>query len=222
MLKVSEYATLIFDCDGVILDSNSIKTEAFYRSVLPYGRILASAMVDYHIEHQGVSRYKKFTYFLQQLAPEKINNNWESELGSLLKAYSDYVREGLMACEIAPNLAALRQKFSSSRWLIVSGGDQSELREIFSLRGIADLFDGGIFGSPDTKYEILQREITAGNILGPALFIGDSKLDFKAAVSADLDFLFLYGWSDVVDWGDWVKSNDINYDISLGSLVDER
>ena len=64
---VTDYSTLVFDCDGVVLDSNKVKTEAFYQATLPYGKSAAQAMVDYHVANGGVSRYKKFTYFLQQI-----------------------------------------------------------------------------------------------------------------------------------------------------------
>ncbi|MFH7588150.1 HAD family hydrolase, partial [Oceanimonas smirnovii] len=61
---VTDYVTLVFDCDGVVLNSNKVKTEAFYKAALPYGEAAAQAMVDYHVAHGGVSRYKKFAYFL--------------------------------------------------------------------------------------------------------------------------------------------------------------
>ena len=47
-MDISQYATLIFDCDGVILDSNKIKTTAFYNTALPYGEDAAEALVNYH------------------------------------------------------------------------------------------------------------------------------------------------------------------------------
>ncbi|UQB43268.1 hypothetical protein JX580_05170 [Thiomicrospira microaerophila] len=38
-----------------------------------------------------------------------------------------------------------------ANWLIVSGGDQQELRGVFAARDLAKYFEGGIFGSPETK-----------------------------------------------------------------------
>ncbi|MFP3355153.1 HAD family hydrolase, partial [Pseudoalteromonas sp. SIMBA_153] len=80
---------------------------------------------------------------------------------------------------------------------------QVELREVFAARGIASLFNGGIFGSPDTKDEILLREITEQNIQMPSLFLGDSKYDYQAASKAKLDFVFISGWTEVFDWEYW-------------------
>lgn len=169
---VTDYTTLVFDCDGVVLDSNKVKTEAFYQATLPYGKAAARDMVDYHVANGGVSRYKKFAHFLEKIAPNHTTQQGP-DLEALLQAYAGYVREGLLSCEAASGLEALRRQTPNARWLIVSGGDQAELRDVFAQRGIAKWFDGGIFGSPDTKDEILARELASGNIQPPALFLGD-------------------------------------------------
>tara|TARA_R110001583_G_scaffold195389_1_gene372650 strand:+ start:10890 stop:11549 length:660 start_codon:yes stop_codon:yes gene_type:complete len=206
-LALEDYATLVFDCDGVVLDSNRIKSDAFYQATSPYGEVAAQAMVDHHVANGGVSRYKKFAYFLENIiAPIQAG----PDLEALLNAYASHVREGLLNCPIAPGLEALRKKVPDARWLIVSGGDQAELREVFAQRSLADFFDGSIFGSPDTKDEILERELANGNITQPALFLGDSKYDYQAASSAGLDFLFVSGWSEVEGWHAWTTAENIN------------
>lgn len=215
---VTDYTTLVFDCDGVVLDSNKVKTEAFYQATLPYGEAAARAMVDYHVANGGVSRYKKFAYFLEQIAPNHAEQQGPN-LEALLQAYAGYVREGLLSCEVAQGLEALREQTPDACWLIVSGGDQAELRDVFAQRGIAKWFDGGIFGSPDTKDEILARELASGNIQQPALFLGDSKYDYQAASAAELDFVFLSGWSEVAGWHDWVEGKGINSYRSVADLV---
>src|SRR5690554_3896450 len=220
---LATYASLVLDCDGVVLDSNKVKTEAFYLATLPYGEAAAQAMVNYHVANGGVSRYKKFAYFLEQIAPNHTAQRNPAEqapgLEALLQAYAGYVREGLLSCEIAPGLEKLREKTSHARWLIVSGGDQAELRDVFAQRGIAEWFDGGIFGSPDTKDEILARELASGNIQQPALFLGDSKYDYQAASAAGLDFVFLSGWSEVVGWHDWVEGESLKSFHSVSKLL---
>ena len=175
MVAIKTYETLVFDCDGVVLDSNKVKTQAFYQAALPYGEPAAQALVQYHVAHGGVSRYKKFAHFLDVLVPEHSNTTNGPDLDALLAAYAAAVQQGLLQCKMAEGLAELRAATSNARWLIVSGGDQAELRTVFARRGIAEWFDGGIFGSPDTKDEILARELANGNIRGRALFIGDSR-----------------------------------------------
>ncbi|GGW50450.1 HAD family hydrolase [Vreelandella hamiltonii] len=219
----TDYTTLVFDCDGVVLESNQVKTDAFYQATLPYGEAAAQAMVDYHVANGGVSRYKKFAHFLEQIAPKHAAQRNLAEqspdLEALLQAYAGYVRDGLLSCEVAPGLKALREKAPNARWLIVSGGDQVELRDVFAQRGITAWFDGGIFGSPDNKDEILARELASGNIQQPALFLGDSKYDYQAACAAGLDFVFLSGWSEVERWEEWINQKKITSVTSLSELV---
>ena len=95
-------------------------------------------------------------------------------------------------------------------WLIVSGGDQIELREVFNKKGLAEYFNGGIFGSPDTKNDIIKREISNGIIKFPALMLGDSKLDHIAAESNKIDFLFVYQWTDFTEYKKYFSINSIN------------
>lgn len=216
---MSKYKTLVFDCDGVVLDSNQVKTEAFYQATLPYGEAAAQAMVDYHVANGGVSRYKKFAHFLEQIAPNHTTQQGP-DLEALLQDYASYVREGLLSCEVAPGLEALREQTPDARWLIVSGGDQAELRDVFAQRGIAEWFDGGIFGSPDTKDEILARELASGNIQQPALFLGDSKYDYQASSAAGLDFVFLSGWSEVADWQHWAAQEGIRVEQDIKALTE--
>lgn len=216
--QLMDYETLIFDCDGVVLDSNKVKTEAFYQATLPYGQAAAQAMVDYHIANGGVSRYRKFAHFLEKIAPIKAEQSGPN-LEALLQVYAGHVHDGLLSCAIAPGLKALREKTTNARWLIVSGGDQAELREVFGLREIANWFDGGIFGSPDTKDDILARESTRGTILQPALFLGDSKYDYKASMSAGFDFLFLSGWSEVAGWEHWVENEGLKSFRSVSEIL---
>lgn len=213
--KIKKYATIVFDCDGVILNSNKVKTQAFYQAALPYGESEAQALVDFHVANGGVSRYKKFNYFSSEILASPLPSN---EIEILLSRYAEYVRDGLLECDIAEDLEHLRTQ-TNSRWLIVSGGDQSELREVFKVRGLAHWFDGGIFGSPDTKDEILNREQSNGNILKPSLFVGDSKYDHQASTAADMDFIFLSGWSEVKEWDRWCQSNSIARYESIKSLI---
>ncbi|WP_062374928.1 HAD family hydrolase [Halomonas sp. KX33721] len=221
---VTDYTTLVFDCDGVVLDSNKVKTAAFYQATLPYGEAAAQSMVDYHVANGGVSRYKKFAHFLEQIVPDYAEQRNPAGpvpgLGRLLQAYAGYVQDGLLSCEVAPGLKALREQTPNARWLIVSGGDQAELRDVFAQRGIAEWFDGGIFGSPDTKDEILARELTSANIQQPALFLGDSKYDYQAASAAGLDFVFLSGWSEVGNWQRWVASEGITVRQDIQALTE--
>lgn len=215
VLDLTQYQTLVFDCDGVVLNSNKIKTQAFYDVAKVYGHEPAQAFKDYHIQNGGISRYVKMDYFLTEIMGETPE---QAELDDLLERFAQAVKKGLMACEVAEGLDELKAQTPNANWLIVSGGDQAELREVFAERKLDKYFDGGIFGSPDTKDTILAREIENGNITKPALFLGDSKYDYQAAQTASLNFIYLSEWSEVDDWSTWCEIENIKTIPALSSF----
>ena len=196
-IDLTQYQTLIFDCDGVILNSNKIKTQAFYNVAKIYGHEPAQKLKDYHILHGGISRYEKFEYLFTNILHRPIEIQ---DLNGLLSNFSKEVKKSLLNCEIAESIKELREKTKEIKWLIVSGGDQTELREVFKQRGLNSYFDGGIFGSPDSKKKILKNEVANCNIIGKSLFLGDTVLDYESAKNAKMDFIFLSKWTEVKDW----------------------
>lgn len=213
-LDITQYETLVFDCDGVILNSNKIKSQAFYEATKHFGHDAADALVKYHVQRGGISRYAKVKYFIDSILKQDFD---EVLYQDLLSRFAQAVKDGLMSCDIAEGLSELKSK-TNSRWLIVSGGDQNELREVFAARNIAKYFDGGIFGSPDSKDVILEREVLNQNITGSVLFLGDSKYDYKAALAAKMDFVFLSGWTEVKEWEDFCTVNDLDNVTSIMDL----
>lgn len=206
LIDIMNYSSLVFDCDGVILDSNHIKTDAFYQVALPYGETQAHELREYHIQNGGISRYKKFEYFLSHILKRPVD---KKELEELLANFSHIVKDALLSCDVASGLDRLRSKTLDSNWFIVSGGDQQELREVFKKRDIKKYFNGGVYGSPDTKYHILRTLRESGDLELPAIFFGDSKYDHEVATHADMDFVFCTDWTEVSDWKEWTDKNNI-------------
>ena len=210
-IDLHQYKTLIFDCDGVILNSNKIKSQAFYDVTKIYGHEPAQALKDYHILNGGISRYQKFEYFLTKILLKPIEIQ---ELNMLLFKFSQEVKNALLICEVAENIKELRELTKNSKWLIVSGGDQDELRELFLQRNLDSYFDAGIFGSPNVKEQILEREKYNRNITGKSLFLGDSMYDYHVAKNAKIDFVFLSKWTEVNDWKGKFSNNNTYMDLS--------
>lgn len=217
-MDLTQYKTLVLDCDGVVLNSNKTKVNAYFEVAKRHGATdeQAQALVNHHVQKGSFPRNGKIEYYLkeilkQELTPELIH--------AYLHTFDEILDRTLMECEIAPGLHLLRQATQHSKWMLLSGGDQRELRTIFARRELAPLFDAGIFGGPDTKDIVLAREIENGNLQLPALFIGDSKYDFEAATRAGLDFVFLSDWTEVVDWQEYCVKNGITTLPKLSSLL---
>tara|TARA_B100000780_G_scaffold128730_1_gene90259 strand:- start:1095 stop:1760 length:666 start_codon:yes stop_codon:yes gene_type:complete len=221
-MDIHDYKTIIFDCDGVILNSNKIKSEAFRIVASQYGDKEARKLVTYNKENGGVSRYVKFNYFINEIITTKNKLNQIPNIDYLLNQFSKNVVNGLNICELVKDLGKLKKASINASWMVISGGDQSELRQVFNKRDLTKFFDKGIFGSPVPKDEIFKREIEKGSIIKPALFIGDSKFDYECSINSGIDFVFAHQWTEFNDWKEFCSKNKIktiDYVTNLTGIV---
>ena len=224
-IDLKKYKTIVFDCDGVVLNSNKTKVDAYFGVAKRMGGTdeQAQAFVQHHVTKGSFPRNGKIEYYLKNI----VNQPVTSELiQQYLHAFEAILDETLMQCEIAPALMGVKRATHFSKWMLLSGGDQAELRRVFPRRTIentnlAALFEVGIFGGPDQKDDVLAREIDNGNIQLPALFVGDSKYDHQAASKAGLDFVFLSDWTEVKDWQVYCAQNNIIARANLQQILDE-
>lgn len=217
-LDLTRYKTLVLDCDGVVLNSNKTKVKAYFEVAKRNGATdaQAQALVDYHVQKGSFPRNGKIEYYLKEILKQEVT---DEVMQLYMHTFDEILDKTLMDCEVAPGLQALRDATRHSKWMLLSGGDQRELRTIFARRNLADLFDAGIFGGPDTKDVVLTREKANGNLQLPALFIGDSKYDHQAATRAGLDFVFLSDWTEVADWSAYCMQNNIHVFPKLSSML---
>ena len=221
MINLKKYSTLIFDCDGVILNSNKIKTKTFRKILKGYNQDAIEEFIKYHKKNGGISRYIKLRYFLNVILSkyELKYKPKSNELEILINKYGYECKHSLFESEVTKDLSKLKEYTGDIPWLIISGGDQKELREVFEYKKIYKYFNGGIYGSPDKKIEIIKRELNKGTINHPALMFGDSKLDFEAANKNNIDFIFVSKWTDFDDYKVYCKSNFIKVISQISDLI---
>ena len=217
LLAITEYKTIVFDCDGVLLNSNKTKVKTYFDVAKQMGGTdeQAQAFVDYHIAKGSFPRNGKIKYYLANIVNQKETPELMQQY---LQAFDDILDKALMQCEIAVGIELLKKHTKSARWMVLSGGDQMGLRKIFERRKLTSYFECGIFGGPDTKDIVLAREIENQNIRFPALFVGDSKYDHQASTGAGLDFVFLSDWTEVRDWEAYCSGNNIHVSSRIESL----
>jgi beta-phosphoglucomutase-like phosphatase (HAD superfamily) len=195
LIDIKKYSCLIFDCDGVILDSNKIKTEAFYTLALPYGKNIADLLVDYHTHNGGISRYLKIKYLIEVLLKRKDSILEER----LVKKYGDIVYNELLNVNFIDGFSNFIESFGKDRSsFILSGGDQAELHRVFQFRNMSQHFIK-ILGSPTSKYENVKTIISDIKVDNTILF-GDSKLDYEVANHFGFDFVFIYEKTEFKSW----------------------
>jgi len=216
--EIREYKTIVFDCDGVLLNSNKTKVQAYYNVAKRMGGTdaQAQAFVDYHIAKGSFPRNGKIKYYLKEIVQQV-------ETPELMQQYLDTFDQildaALMECELAEGFMALKAYTKDAKWMVLSGGDQTGLRQIFDRRALTQYFECGIFGGPDIKEDVLAREQANGNIQLPALFVGDSKYDHQASTGAGLDFVFLSDWTEVKDWDGYCANHHITVKSKLANLL---
>ena len=198
MGDLTGYRTWVFDCDGVLLDSNVLKTEAFRAEAEPFGPLVAEEFVRYHQAHGGVSRQVKARFLFEQILGRTAD---AAEIDKFLRGFAQRVRAGLAAVRaddsLLPLLLELRRR--QCRLFVVTGGDEGEVRHELHSRGLIDNF-AGVYGSPRSKPEILAGLDRAGLLERPGALVGDGALDADCAERFGLDFVFVEHWSEWAGW----------------------
>lgn len=192
-MKISYFKTLLFDCDGVILNSNKIKTDGFFDFGIKFGLKEAKSLVNYHVSNGGVSRYEKIKYFYKKILNKDIS---DEDLDSETKRFSNIILEKLYNAEMTKGLNELKKITNESLWFVVSGSDQNELRNIFDKKNISEFFENGIFGSPNNKETIIKSLLNQNLLKSPIVYIGDSKYDFNVSKKFGFEFIYLQKWSE--------------------------
>ena len=209
-MKLNKYKTLIFDCDGVILDSNNIKTEAFRKVASEYGKKAEKELINFHLNNLGISRFIKFEHFINTIIPSLNISRNSPDMKYLLTKFNEEIQSKLIKCKLNNDLNKLKENTINSGWFMVTAGDQEEVRKILKIRNISSLFNKGIYGSPKNKYEIIKQEINSENMKFPAIYFGDSKYDYEVAEAYGIDFIFVSDWTALINWEQYCLYNQIN------------
>ena len=177
---------MVFDCDGVILDSVDVKTRAFGQIVEEHGPEAVARMNEYHLANGGVSRFKKFEWFYREVLAREITQN---ELKTLGDRFSQLAFDGVMnAPMVAGAFECIKKLHNQIPLYVASGAPQDELTVVLEARNLTSFFKG-VCGTPPNKTELLRRIIEkAGIAPKDTLMVGDSSTDLDAAQSCGARF----------------------------------
>ena len=177
---------IFFDFDGVIAESVSAKTDAFREMYSPYGEDIANQVVEYHINHGGVSRFEKFKYWEKKFFNKDIS---EHRVNELAKQFSNLVLNKVIVSDEVPGVNAFIKKYSKElNFWIITGTPTSEIEIIANERGLTNYFSG-IHGSPKNKRYWTEYLLKKHNLKREeTLFLGDATTDLDAATFSNLHF----------------------------------
>ena len=187
-MKIASWQAIIFDFDGVVVESGEIKTLAFANLYRDYGETIMSAVARYHVLHGGMSRYHKFRYFQETLL-EKPPLTAEEEQ-HLDRRFSELVLEAVIASDPVPGAAELiRREAARIPLFVASGTPETELNTIVVRRGLASYFTA-VRGSPTPKQKLIADILSAHALLPErVLMIGDALIDYQSAHLNNVAFL---------------------------------
>ena len=184
--RIDSLRAIVFDFDGVILESANIKTEAFLEVYAAFPDKLA-AIRDYHIANAGISRYVKFEHIQRNILRLSYT---EEDKKRVSAEFERLTRERIFSCPQVPGAEALLQGLRGRVQRIVgSGTPQAELELIVATRKMGDWFEE-LWGTPRVKADIL-RDVMARHGLSQqqVLMVGDGMSDYDAACAAGTRFL---------------------------------
>ena len=181
---------LVFDFDGVILDSVGIKTDAFAELYASFGKDIVTNVVAHHEKNGGVSRFKKSRYYHPEFLDQHLSN---AEIEILSNKFSNLVLDKILSAnEIKGFNTFIDGQISDGKVCIInSATPEDELIKIIKHRNLTKYFQS-ILGSPLTKFENLEKIKAQFKCeYSDMVFFGDAVSDFKAAHEAGVDFVGL-------------------------------
>lgn len=180
---------IVFDCDGVLLDTMAAKIEAF-RSWVPDAHAdLRDAYMERVMHGFGKSRTYHIESFYRELVKQAPDPAF---LAAEVDRFTD-ICEPL--CAAAGWRTGSREFVEACRAAeipryVLSGTPQAPLEDMLAAAGATELFDV-IIGSPPGKPESMERILSETDT--PAhrtVFVGDANADHEAALHVGAHFVY--------------------------------
>lgn len=219
--SLNNFDLIIFDSDGIVLNSNHLKVETFYEISNEINeKDFHSKILDFINANQNATRVEIISFIIN--LNNKLNDKEdEIKLLKYLKFYSDSIVKKLSKAEINRNIIQLKKNSFKNKWLVLTAGDQKETIDIYKERNLYSLFEHGIFGSPNTKQEnifFINKNIF--NLENKKiLFIGDSIKDAIIAKKNNFEFIYVKEWSICEQCLEFCKNQNFYVIESLKELI---
>lgn len=178
MIKV-----IVFDFDGVLVDSEDLKRQALKENFIEFGEEFAQSMFDYQAETGG-NRYDVADYAAFKLSKDK---DWADEYAD---KYSETVREKIVKMPCMITCESMLLKLVKRYPLYVSSATpEDELKKILVAKTMRHMFKE-IYGGPHPKIDHFSEIIAKENVKPEEiLFVGDTESDAEVARMFGLKFL---------------------------------
>lgn len=179
---------IIFDFDGVIIDSMDVRANGVSEVFSHYDNNLVDKFIEYYRYNAGLSKFIKIKYFYNEILGKDIS---DEKINKYSNQLSNIMKERLASKEILINntFEFIKNNYRKFNFHIASGSEEVELRFLCDKLEISQYFKC-INGAPLHKNELVNKIIEENNYKKEeTIIIGDSINDFDAAEINNIGFV---------------------------------
>ena len=174
---------IVFDFDGVLVDSNQIKWDAFFQVLGPEHRARTLRAL---ARGRELPRRVLFSRILADVGLR--GRELEREVERHARLYSRHVTTAIVARGLFPwTLPVLRHLAPRYPLYVASTTPQRELQALLRRLGVAPLLRSA-FGWPTSKVDAVRR-VAAARARRQILIVGDGRSDRRAAIATGCRFV---------------------------------
>lgn len=170
---------LVFDFDGVILDSANLKREAFAALYDDYPDAKRSAVRAYLARRGGQPREVKFRHIEEHILGRSVTGG---DIATLCERFKALVATRILAAPPIPGAIEFLQRWQGRLPLyLLSATPARELEEIVAQRDLARYFDAVIGSPPDKVTGMRNLLVRHRHAAAHTIMIGDTYNDYRTA-----------------------------------------
>ncbi len=178
---------LIFDLNGVIIESTDTNAQIYAKIFEPYGQQTVQKVVEHYKQFGGIPRQKRIEIYLRQFANVEPT---QELINQLSEKFSQLYFESLKHAQFVDGVFEFMQHTGKKYdKFLSSGAPEQDLPKILQILGLEQFFIKS-YGAPQKKSEhIAQILKTYKYPKDQVAFIGDSPKDREAARENGIIFI---------------------------------
>jgi HAD superfamily hydrolase (TIGR01549 family) len=177
---------VIFDFDGVLVESVEIKNQAFQKVFKDKNDFFVKEIGKYCNNNPGVTRKKKFTHILNKILNESPT---KEKVQRLSAQFSQLTNESIIAASEVKGASKFIKANDHYRLYIASATPQKDLKYIVEMKKWKEYFCQ-IYGTPLSKEDIINKIIQKEECsVSEVVLIGDTVVDQEAANKVGVLFI---------------------------------
>ena len=213
---MSKFELIIFDCDGVLVDSERITTEVFSKVLKEECGLFLSAEV--LLETFMGQTSQKCLEIIEEMLGHKPPSSLEAR-------YQNDIKDALQNSVSAINGVEKTLAEISIPFCVASGGSHEKMRTTLGKTNLLSFFEGKLFSTNDVSRgkpypDVFQHAAKCMNCLDPSrcLVIEDSPLGVEGGVSAGM---VVFGFADLIKKQKLIDSGAHRIITEMGNLSKE-